>query len=163
MRNLIPSSCWILIPLDEVGLVLLTPVLVLLAFDLAGRFGWAEPLTAFALVLAVAHYLPGMMRAYGDRALNQQYRVRFLVAPLVLFAASVTFAYLDLHAVTLAMMLWGGWHWMMQSYGFGRIYDAKAKSVSAVTARLDRAAHRSRLHAYPLRGGQALVDKSPAQ
>src|SRR5262245_13607126 len=98
--NLIPASYWILSPLKDLAFILLTPVLVLLAFDLATRFGRAESLTAFGLVLAVAHYLPGMMRAYGDRALFVQYRVRFLVVPLILFAVSLTFAYLNLHAVT---------------------------------------------------------------
>ena len=33
---------------------------------------------------AMGHHLPGMIRAYGDKALFHRFRTRFVVAPLVL-------------------------------------------------------------------------------
>ncbi|HJT46164.1 MAG TPA: tetratricopeptide repeat protein, partial [Chthoniobacterales bacterium] len=39
--------------------------------------------------------------------------------------------------VVLIVFAWGVWHGMMQTYGFGRIYDAKMGSFAPVTRRLD--------------------------
>src|SRR6266446_2456534 len=119
---------WILGPLQDMAFVLLTPLPILLTFAAAQRGGWVDGLVAFVLALAMAHYLPGIMRAYGDRALFQRFRVRLIVAPLFLTAATAWFAYLNLNFVFLLMGLWGAWHWMMQTYGFARIYDAKGSS-----------------------------------
>ena len=72
-----------------------------------------DGLLAFALVLAMAHYLPGMLRAYGDRVLFRRFRIRLIAAPIFLTAATTWFAYRNLHAVLLLATLWGMWHWMM--------------------------------------------------
>src|SRR5205823_3727044 len=53
--------------------------------------------------------------------------------PLFLVAISTWFAYLSLHIVILLALLWGQWHWMMQVYGFVRIYDAKGVGGPAKT------------------------------
>lgn len=119
------SGYWIFSPLQDMTFVLLTPLPILLTFAAAQRGGWVDGLIAFALALAMAHYLPGMLRAYGDRALFHRFRVRLIVAPLFLITTTTWFAYLDLNFVFLLMGLWGAWHWMMQVYGFARIYDAK--------------------------------------
>src|SRR5437867_11461482 len=119
------SDYWIFSPLQDMIFVLLTPLLILLTFAAARRSGWINGLLTFGLALAMAHYLPGILRAYGDRALFQRFRVRLILAPLFLIAISTWFAYLSLHIVILLALLWGQWHWMMQVYGFARIYDAK--------------------------------------
>jgi len=138
-RSLIPENYWILSPLKDGMLVLLTPLAVMLLFAAAGHYGWEGFLIGFGLMLAVGHYLPGMMRAYGDPALFRRYRLRLIVAPILLMSLCATFTYLNLYAFIFLMFLWGSWHWMMQIYGFGRIYDAKAKSFSKTTARFDYA------------------------
>jgi Tfp pilus assembly protein PilF len=46
---------------------------------------------------------------------------------------------MNVHVVILLALLWGQWHWMMQVYGFARIYDAKAKPEARTPAWLDRA------------------------
>src|SRR3989442_369724 len=43
-----------------------------------------------------------------------------------------------LHSVILLALLWGQWHWMMQVYGFARIYDAKVKPSARTPAWLDQ-------------------------
>jgi hypothetical protein len=113
-RELIARRLWIFGPVQDLVFVLGTPLLILGTFALARRGGWMDGLLTFALALATAHYFPGILRAYGDRALFRRFRVRLTVAPLVLFATSITFAYLNLHAVLLLALLWGQWHWMMQ-------------------------------------------------
>ena len=35
---------------------------------------------------AMGHHLPGMIRAYGDRALFNRFKIRFVVAPLLILA-----------------------------------------------------------------------------
>lgn len=86
---------------------------------------------------ALGHHLPGMMRAYGDRALFQRFRTRFLVSPLVFAAAALGFALNGLNGVSLIVLLWGIWHGALQVYGFLRIYDARAGATGRLTARLD--------------------------
>ena len=138
-RSFIPENYWILSPLKDGMLILLTPLAVMLLFAAAGHYRWQGFLIGFGLMLAVGHYLPGMIRAYGDPTLFRRYRLRLIVAPILLMSLCATFTYLNLHAFIFLMFLWGSWHWMMQIYGFGRIYDAKAKSFSKTTARFDYA------------------------
>src|SRR5215471_5357930 len=129
---------WIFSPVQDIVFVLFTPLLILGAFAAARRGGWMNGLLAFALALATAHYLPGVLRAYGDRALFRRFQVRLILAPLFLFTVTAAFAYLNLHVVLLLALLWGQWHWMMQVYGFARIYDAKARPEARTPAWLDR-------------------------
>lgn len=85
----------------------------------------------------MGHHLPGMIRAYGDRALFSRFRTRFLVAPVVLLAASIWSSWYDIQAIQLLALGWGIWHGMMQTYGFCRIYDSKASASGAARARAD--------------------------
>jgi Tfp pilus assembly protein PilF len=129
---------WIFSPLQDATFVLFTPALILLVFAAAQYGAWMDGLLAFGLVLAMAHYLPGVLRAYGDRALFRRFRVRLIAAPIFLTAITTWFAYRNLHIMLLLAALWGMWHWMMQSYGFARIYDAKAESDARMPAWLDQ-------------------------
>ena len=86
---------------------------------------------------ATGHHLPGMIRAYGDRALFERFRWRFIFAPIFLLAVCTAFTLWDLKGIVLIVFFWGVWHGMMQTYGFCRIYDAKMGSFAALTRRLD--------------------------
>src|SRR5207244_5848106 len=86
---------------------------------------------------AMGHHLPGMIRAYGDRALFERFRWRFIFAPLFLLLTCVAFYWWDLKGIILVVFFWGVWHGMMQTYGFCRIYDAKTGSFAALNRRLD--------------------------
>ena len=132
------SRLWVFGPARDLALLIATPILILpLAFALQGRE------TAYTVGLLVAgfgalgHHLPGMMRAYGDRALFRRFRTRFLVSPLVFAAAAVGFALNGLNGVSLIVLLWGVWHGALQVYGFLRIYDARVGATQRLTARLD--------------------------
>jgi len=78
-------------------------------------------------------------RAYGDRALFERFRWRFIIAPIFLLAVCVGFYFWDIktNPVVMIVFLWGVWHGMMQTYGFGRIYRCKTGSFAALTRRLD--------------------------
>jgi Flp pilus assembly protein TadD len=108
---------------------------------LAAQTRWkVEDLSLFVASFgAIGHHLPGMMRAYGDRALFQRFRWRFLIAPAFLAATCLVFALRDLNGIVLVVYFWGVWHGLMQTYGFLRIYDAKSGPSSPLTARLDHA------------------------
>ena len=132
------SGLWVFGPVRDLALLIATPILILpLAFALQGRE------TAYTVGLLVAgfgalgHHLPGMMRAYGDRALFRRFRTRFLVSPLVFAAAALGFAADGLNGVSLIVLLWGIWHGALQVYGFLRIYDARVGATGRLTARLD--------------------------
>jgi hypothetical protein len=135
-----PASPWILDRRHDLLLFVGTPALLVPLIWLAGRFWSAQSLYAIATFGALGHHLPGMMRAYGDRELFARFRTRFVVAPVLLIAVCVASGFLDpsLSAIVLVTYLWGVWHGLMQTHGFLRIYDAKAKSFARSTVLLDQ-------------------------
>ncbi|MEC7557049.1 MAG: hypothetical protein VYA32_07725, partial [Planctomycetota bacterium] len=75
---------------------------------------------------ALGHHLPGLLRAYGDRELFRRFRWRFILVPLVLVPVCGMFFFDQLVGMKLVVLAWGVWHFLMQTYGFARIYDAKS-------------------------------------
>ncbi|MEX1233348.1 MAG: tetratricopeptide repeat protein, partial [Planctomycetaceae bacterium] len=132
------SNPWIVNPWADLLLIVATPMVLLAALILAQSIWSPTQITSFALIWAIGHHLPGMMRAYGDRALFERFKVRFVVAPAVLIAIGIYSSVAMSNAIPLAVGMWGWWHYLMQAYGFMRIYDAKAGSTSPVTCRLDQ-------------------------
>ena len=80
--KLVPPSGWIIGPREDFVLFLGTPIFLIALFGFAQTFWTIAGLSVFATVLAMGHYLPGLMRAYGDPALFKKYRWRFLLAPV---------------------------------------------------------------------------------
>ena len=133
-------STWIIDPLRDLLLIVGPPLLIVPALWAAqARFRPEQIYLFVASFGAVGHHLPGMMRAYGDRLLFGRFKYRFLLTPIVLGGTCVLFAMRELTAMVLVAYVWGVWHGLMQTYGFLRIYDAKAGSVARTTARLDMA------------------------
>ncbi len=133
-------NVWILDSWRDLILYVGTPLLIIPLF-LAAQARWsAQEIYLFVAAFgAMGHHLPGMIRAYGDRALFERFRWRFIVAPIFLLAVCVGFYFWDIktNPVIMVVFLWGVWHGMMQTYGFGRIYDAKMGSFAALTRRFD--------------------------
>jgi Flp pilus assembly protein TadD len=134
------SSQWILDRWRDLVLFVGTPVLLIPIFA-AAQVRWsAQDIFLFVGAFgAMGHHLPGMIRAYGDRALFQRFRIRFVVAPLALLAVCVWASVFNIQAIQFVALAWGVWHGMMQTYGFCRIYDAKASGKAAARARTDLA------------------------
>ena len=129
---------WILDSWRDLILYVCTPLLLVPIFIAAQGLWSAEDIYLFVAAFgAMGHHLPGMIRAYGDRALFRRFRWRFICAPIFLVVVCAAFSIWDLKGIVLVAFLWGVWHGMMQTYGFCRIYDAKVGSFAQVTRRLD--------------------------
>jgi Tfp pilus assembly protein PilF len=129
---------WILNSWRDLILYVGTPLLLIPAFALAQARWSPQDIYLFVAAFgAMGHHLPGMIRAYGDRALFERFRWRFIFAPLFLLATCVAFFWWDLKGILLVVFFWGVWHGMMQTYGFCRIYDAKTGTFDTLTRRLD--------------------------
>ena len=134
----LPAFGWIMGPWQDFLLFIGTPLIVVPLILLAQQ-AWSVS-TLFVAVAsfgAMGHHLPGMMRAYGDRALFARFKVRFIVAPLLLLAVCIGFKLWNSSPLLLVLFGWGLWHAFMQAHGIARIYDAKAGSVDPMTIRLD--------------------------
>jgi tetratricopeptide (TPR) repeat protein len=132
------KSLWILNSWRDLILYVGTPLLLVPLFFLAQTRWSAQDIYLFVAAFgAMGHHLPGMIRAYGDRALFERFRWRFIVAPIFLLVVCVSFTLWDLQGLVLIVFFWGVWHGMMQTYGFCRIYDAKVGSFATLTRRLD--------------------------
>jgi len=133
-------SPWILGPARDWALFLATPLLILPAVRLVLRGVALADLALFVASFgALGHHLPGMLRAYGDRELFRRFRVRFVLAPVLLVGGCVAAALAQWSGLLLVVYLWGLWHGLAQTYGFLRIYDAKVRSTALLTCRLDLA------------------------
>src|SRR6476660_3209063 len=131
-------NLWILDSWRDLLLYVCTPLLLVPIFVFAQGLWAAEDIYLFVAAFgAMGHHLPGMIRAYGDRALFQRFRWRFICAPIFLVVVCTAFFVWDLKGIVLVAFIWGVWHGMMQTYGFCRIYDAKVGSFAALTRRLD--------------------------
>src|SRR5256714_11128206 len=132
------STPWILSSWRDLILYVGTPLLLVPMFALAQARWSAQDIYLFVAAFgAMGHHLPGMIRAYGDRALFERFRWRFIFAPVFLLVTCIAFYWWDLKGIVLVVFFWGVWHGMMQTYGFCRIYDAKAGSFAALSRRLD--------------------------
>ena len=131
-------SGWIISPFWDSVLFIGAPVVSIgILFPL--RVFWESQQYALFLLafLTFGHHFPGFVRAYGDHELFQRYKWRFVLAPPLFFAAAYWFQERGLHGILMVTFTWDIWHVLMQHYGFMRIYDAKQKEISPLTARLD--------------------------
>src|SRR5438046_9135959 len=129
---------WILSSWRDLVLYVGTPLLLIPAFALAQAKWSPQDIYLFVAAFgAMGHHLPGMIRAYGDRALFQRFKWRFIFAPIFLVVVCAAFSIWDLKGIVLVVFVWGVWHGMMQTYGFCCIYDAKVGSFAQLTRRLD--------------------------
>src|SRR5450759_3029247 len=134
-------NVWILDSWRDLILYVGTPLLLVPVFAVAQACWSPQDIYLFVAAFgAMGHHLPGMIRAYGDRALFERFKWRFILAPLFLLAVCTAFFWWDLKGILLVVFFWGVWHGLMQTYGFCRIYDAKTGTFDALTRRLDFAA-----------------------
>ena len=132
------SASWIISPFWDSALFIAAPVVSIGVLFPLKAFWSSQDYAAFLLAfLTFGHHLPGFIRAYGDRELFARYRWRFLLGPLLIFLAALWFEKRQLHGILMVGFTWDIWHVLMQHYGFMRIYDAKQREISALTARLD--------------------------
>jgi hypothetical protein len=129
-------SAWILGPAADLALFVATPLLILPAVLLSRQQLSDQALYAIVGTLgATGHHLPGLLRAYGDRALFRRFRTRLTVGPILLLGISAPLLFTNLReGMGVILALWGFWHGLMQVYGFLRIYAAKTPQTSSTSA-----------------------------
>src|ERR1044072_5497762 len=129
---------WILDSWRDLVLYVGTPLLLVPVFAVAQTRWRPQDIYLFVAAFgAMGHHLPGMIRAYGDRALFERFKWRFILAPLFLLTVCTAFFGWVLKGILLVVFFWGVWHGLMQTYGFCRIYDAKTGTFDVLTRRLD--------------------------
>ncbi len=134
------SGPWLLDLRRDLLFFIATPLLLIPLFGLLREL--SDDAALYALVAAfgaTGHHLPGLLRAYGDRALFARYRTRFLLGPLLLAGLCLAFGFAELQGLIFISLAWGTWHGLAQVYGLGRIYDARTGYFSPQAARLDKA------------------------
>src|SRR5882757_5826439 len=95
-------NLWILSSWRDLILYVATPLLLVPIFALAQARWSAQDIYVFVAAFgAMGHHLPGMIRAYGDRALFERFRWRFIFAPVFLAAVCVGFYWSDLKGLVL--------------------------------------------------------------
>src|SRR3981081_1953754 len=104
-------NVWILDSWRDLILYVGTPLLIIPMFALAQARWSAQEIYLFVAAFgAMGHHLPGMLRAYGERALVAGFRWRFVIAPIFLLATCVTFYSWDSKGIVLIVFVWGVWH-----------------------------------------------------
>jgi len=112
----LPSSPWILDRWRDMLLFVATPLVLIPMFAAAQKRWSAQDIFLFVAAFgAMGHHLPGMIRAYSDRALFSRFKKRFVVAPLFLLGVCIWAAFYNVQAVQLVALGWGIWHGMMQT------------------------------------------------
>src|SRR5918912_1933321 len=85
-------SPWILSSWRDLILYVGTALLLIPILAVAQAKWSAQDIYVFVAAFgAMGHHLPGMIRAYGDRALFERFRWRFIFGPVFLPAACVAF------------------------------------------------------------------------
>jgi hypothetical protein len=111
---------WILGAWRDQVLIIATPLLIVPVVFLMGSPFVAVPSETIGLIVAaffaVGHHLPGLIRAYGDRELFSRFRLRFVLAPPILFAAFFPLHLYHPHLIRLTLLVWATWHGLMQLY-----------------------------------------------
>ncbi|MEQ9409974.1 MAG: tetratricopeptide repeat protein [Fuerstiella sp.] len=129
---------WILSTWLDLVFFVGTPLLILPVLMAAGsRWTGEDVFLIVSTFGALGHHAPGLMRAYGDRQLFRRFRIRFTLVPIIALTVFMYYSVEELPGAMLVLLLWGVWHFLMQTYGFARIYDSKVRCFDATTRRLD--------------------------
>ncbi len=149
-QKIVPAQNWILDPFQDTVFILAAPFIVL-ALALSA-FLFLEPAAATALIIGVhivftvAHHMPTFIRVYGDVELLRRFRWSLILAPVIPLTFSLailgyinTKGYPVEYVLVLYLMLavWDPWHFLMQHYGFMRIYDRPNAAPRWLAARMD--------------------------
>lgn len=161
------KSPWIVNAWYDWALFLAPPLLSLLVgigisgTDFADRpFGWwGWEVTWSGLLIGVfihAHLVLVFVRSHGNREIFETHKLRFTLVPLLLFAAMATSDVILITGSVVATF-WDVYHSGMQTFGFGRIYDAKAGNDPVEGRKLDWALNQL-LYAGPIVAGVTMID-----
>lgn len=160
-------SAYIVRPWYDLVFFLLPPVgALLLGVVLSGSrmadevFTWSDQdvtLTTVCLGIFIhAHLVLVLFRSHGNRAVLRQHPYRFTLVPGVLLAGMMISPMIAVAASVLATF-WDVYHSGAQTFGFGRMYDAKCGNDPHQGRRLDFALNQL-LYAGPIVAGATMMD-----
>jgi hypothetical protein len=122
-------------------------------FFLAGKR--LTPASLFLGVLINAHLVAVFFRSHGNPSLFRLYPLRFIAAPILLYAAMMTSIW-ALIGVTVLAIFWDVYHSALQTFGLARIYDRNHGNDPAVGRRLDFALNQL-LYVGPIVAGATMI------
>lgn len=163
----LPRNAYIVSPTYDWLLFLLPPVLALLLgilvsdswfnnaeFELGG-----EEYSPGGLLIGIfiqAHLVIVFFRSHGNPAIFNEFRLRFLLVPLLLYVAMLSSTW-ALVCVSVLATFWDVYHSALQTFGFSRIYDSKYGNNPATGRRLDWWLNQL-LYAGPILAGVTMID-----
>jgi hypothetical protein len=120
---------------------------------------WGWNVTWSGLLISVfihAHLVLVFIRSHANRQIFALHKLRFVLVPILLYLAMVSSSYV-LYAASVIATFWDVYHSGMQTFGFGRIYDAKAGNDPNEGRKLDWALNQL-LYAGPIIAGVTMID-----
>jgi len=147
-----PAQNWILTPFQDLLVIIAAPLIVLgLALSTFFVLTPAESTSCILVahvIFTVAHHMPTFLRIYGDVDLFRRFKWSFLFGPLIPFTfalgvlAYINFKHYPLENffyLLIILAVWDPWHFLMQHYGFMRIYDRPNAAPKPLAAPMDLA------------------------
>ena len=143
-----PKQNWIISGSGDLLLIILAPVLwTIWTAVVQSRWNAATVYTIF-LGFNVAHHVPTFLRIYGDRDLLRRFRYSLLLGPVIPFCLAMAgvawtiandYPLNNIFFLLIILNLWDPWHFLMQHYGFMRIYDRHNMAPRKLSSRMDLA------------------------
>ena len=93
-------------------------------------------LIIFAGVLTHAHVMMVYFRSHANPEIFRRFRLRFTVIPMLILG-SLWYSPVFFGIMAFVALYWDEWHSLMQTFGFGRIYDARLGNDPVVGRKLD--------------------------
>lgn len=103
-----------------------------------------------------AHLVAVLFRSHNNPAISKLYPFRFFVAPVILWFAIISSAWLAV-AATVVATFWDVWHSGAQTFGFARIYERNHGTPAELGRRLDYWLQQL-LYLGPILAGATLMD-----
>lgn len=120
-------------------------------------WGWdVNPSGLVVGVLIHAHLVIVFARSHGNSEIFKLHKDRFVLVPVLLYAGMLTSNYV-LYAASVTATFWDVYHSGMQTFGFGRIYEARAGNDTSKGRRLDWILNQV-LYAGPIVAGASMLD-----
>lgn len=141
-----PHQNWIVDPVSDVFFIIGAPIFAFVWALLTLRTFGPEMVWSIFIIFNVGHHFPTFIRIYGDKDLFHRFRWSLILGPLVPFTVGLLLSYYTLkngyplQTLFLMMMvltLWDPWHFLMQHYGFMRIYDRHNAAPKRLAAWMD--------------------------
>ena len=149
-----PPQNWIISKFWDMVFIIAAPIIALIWALITLRVRDAETVLVIFTIFNVAHHFPTFIRIYGDRDLLRRFRWELLLGPIIPFSLAMVAVYYVIgssgqqgqNAETISssmiflfivLLIWDPWHFLMQHYGFMRIYDRHNQAPRKIAARMD--------------------------